>query len=113
MRRGKILDTDVTLRGLTHTWPHDVNVLLVGPRGQNATIMSDVGGNFDVSNVTLTLDDEAANSMSEAGQLVGGTFKPSNPTEPLDSFPGAPAPSGWWRSRPSTARTPTGPGAST
>ena len=94
MRWGKILDADVTLMGLTHTWPHDVNVHLVGPRGQNATIMSDVGGNFDVSNVTLTLDDEAANSMSEAGQLVGGTFKPSNPTEPLDSFPGAPAPSG-------------------
>ncbi len=97
-KRGKILDVNVTLRGFSHTYPDDVDVLLVSPRGHNAIIMSDVGGSADVSNITLGLDDEAANSLPGTAQLVSGTFKPTNVNHPLDSvdsFPSpAPAPSG-------------------
>jgi subtilisin-like proprotein convertase family protein len=101
MRRGKILDVNVTLRGFSHTYPDDVDVLLVGPRGQNLIIMSDAGAAFDVSNLELRLNDEAVGWLPDETQLFGGTYRPSNWTHTygsgnieVDSFPGAPAPSG-------------------
>ena len=56
----------VRLNNLTHTFPADIDILLVGPGGQNAIIMSDVGGGDDVTGITLTLDDAAANPMPSA-----------------------------------------------
>jgi subtilisin-like proprotein convertase family protein len=89
-----ILDVNVSLRGLSHTFPDDINVLLVGPHGQNAIVMSDVGGNPDVSGITLTLDDEAASSLPDGTQLVTGSFRPTN-VGAGDGFPPpAPTPSG-------------------
>ena len=72
-----VRDVNVVLRGYTHTWPDDVDVLLVhGER--NRTILSDAGGERDVNNITLKLDDEALNGLRNDSQLTGGTFKPSN-----------------------------------
>ncbi len=68
----------VTLRALSHSFPDDVDLLLVGPGGQNAIILSDVGGGDDVFFVDLTLDDDAASNLPDAGPLVEGTFKPTN-----------------------------------
>lgn len=79
---------------LSHTFPDDVDILLVGPSGQTAIIMSDVGGSGDVTNVILGLDDAAANDLPDNGPLVAGTFKPTN-FGTGDNFPGpAPAPAG-------------------
>jgi subtilisin-like proprotein convertase family protein len=80
----------VRLTNLSHTFPDDIDMLLVGPDGQNAIIMSDVGGSTDLSGLTLTLDDTAANSMPDATQIVSGTFKPTN-FDAVDAFP-PPAP---------------------
>src|SRR5215217_3814493 len=44
----------VTLVGLRHTFPDDIDVLLVGPRGQKMVLMSDVGGARQITDVTLT-----------------------------------------------------------
>ncbi len=86
----------VTLANFSHGFPDDVDVLLVGPQGQTAIIMSDVGSNLSISPnapVTLTLDDAAASSLPDAGMLSTGTFKPTNvdPGAVADVFP-APAP---------------------
>jgi hypothetical protein len=62
-------------------------VLLVGPKGQKALLMSDVGGG-DVANaiadVNLILDDEAAaslpDSMPHAENMTSGTYKPTQGT---------------------------------
>ena len=57
---GTITHVQVKLNGVTHSFPDDIDILLVGPGGQNAIIMSDVGGgNPGATNVTLTLDDLA------------------------------------------------------
>lgn len=75
---GAIRDVTVTLYGLSHTWPDDLDVLLVGPEGQNVMLMSDAGGSLDVENVTLKFDDAAADFLPDSGQIVSGTFKSTN-----------------------------------
>ena len=58
-----------------------MDMLLVGPAGQMAIIMSDAGGFGAISNVTLTLDDFAANPLpggTPAPPVVSGTYQPAN-----------------------------------
>jgi hypothetical protein len=77
LKRGKIRDVNVKLKNFSETIPEDADLLLVGPRGQTAVVMSDVGDSLPANGVTLTLDDQAANSLT-TGQLINGTFKPTN-----------------------------------
>jgi subtilisin-like proprotein convertase family protein len=73
-----VLDVNVTLSGLSHNYPDDIDAVLVGPRGQSTMLVSDVGAGADVSGVTLTLDDEAPASMPDETALAAGTFKPTD-----------------------------------
>ena len=83
----------VTLNGFSHFYPADVDILLIGPGGQNVMLMSDVGTFFPVNNLNFTFDNVSGTSMPSAAQLSSGTFKPTNfdPTGDVDGFP-APAP---------------------
>jgi hypothetical protein len=89
---GTVANVTVTLNNLTHSSPNDLDVLLVGPGGQKAIILSDaIGTNSQaLSNVTLTFDDHAAGFLPEFGIVSPGTFRPTD-YPPGDSFP-APAP---------------------
>jgi subtilisin-like proprotein convertase family protein len=73
-----VLDVNITLTGLTHGYPDDIDAVLVGPRGQSTMLVSDVGGGTDASGVTLTLDDDAPAAIPDETALVGGTFKPTD-----------------------------------
>jgi subtilisin-like proprotein convertase family protein len=84
---GTVRSVRVTLNGLQHTFPSDIDVLLVGPQGQQVILLSDVGGGTDIVGVSITLDDAAP--AAAPAVLVSGTFKPSN-VGGGDSFPGAP-----------------------
>jgi hypothetical protein len=42
--KGKIHDVNLRLIDFGHSYPDDVEVLLVGPRGQTAVVMATVGG---------------------------------------------------------------------
>ncbi|MGB8507462.1 MAG: lamin tail domain-containing protein [Pyrinomonadaceae bacterium] len=88
---GNISALTVTITGLSHTFPDDVDMMLVAPDGTKMIIWSDVGGSTAATNVNITLDDAAAALLPDAGPLVSGTFRPSdvNATDP--PFP-APAP---------------------
>jgi hypothetical protein len=82
----------VTLTGLSHTYPDDLDILLVGPRGQTVVLMSDCGGGAALRSVNLTFDDGAASKLPDNTQISSGTFKPTNiTTRAPDSWP-APAP---------------------
>ena len=77
-----------------HTYPDDIDVLLVGPGGQNAILMSDAGGGITVNDLSLTLDDAAATELADEAPLGSGTFRPTNWVAG-DTFPApAPSPSG-------------------
>src|SRR5262245_21981197 len=53
-------DLSVTVFGLSHTFPADIGLLLVGPTGQTALLMAEAGSNCDISGVNLTFTDGAA-----------------------------------------------------
>ena len=74
---GNITKVTVTLLTVSHTWPDDINVLLVGPTGQKALLMANVGGSADAVNLNLTFDDTAGTSLPDETILSGGTFKPT------------------------------------
>jgi len=90
-KRGRIKDVNVRIPAFFHDFPQDVDLLLVGPQGQQAIIFSDVGGNTPTpSQRDVTLDDEATQVLTANDPLVNGTFKPTN-VGGGDEFP-SPAP---------------------
>jgi subtilisin-like proprotein convertase family protein len=83
----------VELNGINHTFPDDIDILLVAPNTPDtATIMSDVGGSTVVTGINLSLTDGAP-AIPDAGPLVTGTFAPTNvnPGTGTEAWP-APAP---------------------
>ncbi|GAB3821860.1 hypothetical protein GCM10028820_31290 [Tessaracoccus terricola] len=91
---GAVSDVSVTLTGLTHLFVNDLDVLLVGPGGQNVVLMSDVGEStyaLSASGAVVTLTDGAA-QFPDSGTLASGSYAPSDETgSDADVFP-APAP---------------------
>jgi subtilisin-like proprotein convertase family protein len=89
---GTVTDVDLKLNGFSHTYPDAAKVELVGPSGTSVTVMSGAGGSYDVSNIDLTLDDEATSALPSWNQLSGGSFRPRSP---LSAFDGT-NPNGVW-----------------
>ena len=100
MPNGVITDVDLLLFDVTHVQPEDIDILLAKDDGRRALVMSDVGRNNAITNVDLTLDDEAAASMPASifdPPLDSESYQPTNFTQPVDvddfAAP-APAPNG-------------------
>jgi uncharacterized repeat protein (TIGR01451 family) len=87
---GSVGKVTVTLSNLTHSFPEDLDILLVSPAGQRVLLLSDAGASFAANGVTLTLDDEAPNAIPAAAPLTSGRFRPTD-FAPADSFNGNPA----------------------
>jgi subtilisin-like proprotein convertase family protein len=87
-----ITKVTVTLNNLSHSYPDDLDILLVGPTGATTMLMSDAGGGFGISSVKLTFDAASAVSPPNSTQIVAGTYRPGNfgANDPFS----APAPSG-------------------
>jgi uncharacterized repeat protein (TIGR01451 family) len=75
---GVVTKATVTLNGLTHGFPHDVNVLLVSPARGTTLLMSHTGGGYAVTNLTLTFDDASTNTLPNTDPLTSGTVEPSS-----------------------------------
>jgi subtilisin-like proprotein convertase family protein len=90
---GAVSKVTVTLVGLTHSYPADVDVLLVGPAGTNVVLMSGCGGADSVSGLTLKFDDGAASSLPQWTPITSGTWKPTDFSAGSVNFP-SPAPIG-------------------
>ncbi len=89
---GTVGRIEVSLFGVSHTFPDDIDVLLVGPSGANVLLMSDCGTGYDISNVDLTFADDGP-PLPENTQIVSGTYQPTNYGVSTDLF-AAPAPVG-------------------
>jgi hypothetical protein len=76
---GASIDTiTVTLTGLSHASLDNVDALLVPLSGPTVELMSDVGGQFPVTNLNLTFDDAAHSSLPQNASPSSGTYKPTN-----------------------------------
>jgi uncharacterized repeat protein (TIGR01451 family) len=91
-----VFKVTVRLNYLNHPLSKDFDVLLVGPRGQSALLMSDAGAG-SLGGVTLTFDDAAEVALPSTGVIAAGVYRPSNYGAALDVFP-PPAPPGPWAS---------------
>jgi len=90
---GTISNVTVTLRGYRHSWPDDVDVLLVGPGGHKVLLMSDAGGGNARQGINLTFDDGAVQTLPDSSVVNGGNYRPTNFDTNSDNFP-SPAPNG-------------------
>ena len=98
---GTITDVNVAINNIncaanggSGVYPDDMDVLLVGPAGQDTMLISDVYGDYNtsvpLSGVTLTLDDAAANLVPANpanGAPASGTFKPTDDDTDLEELP--------------------------
>ncbi|CAD5963917.1 Thermitase [Planktothrix agardhii] len=89
---GNIANIQVSLSGLSHTWPDDVDMFLRGPGGQKVMLMSDAGDFADLNNVNLTFSDSASGTLPDGSQITSGTYRPTD-YQVGDTFP-TPAPAG-------------------
>jgi subtilisin-like proprotein convertase family protein len=102
-----VSDVNAKFSNLSHTFPNDIDALLVAPTGKSVVLMSDTpggnvpGGNppcaIDATNVTLNFDDAAPSGIPDATGLASGTYKPTDDdrnlcgSNPADDWP-SPAP---------------------
>ena len=75
----------ITLRGITHTFPADIDVAVVSPTATPVILMSDAGGGADIVNVNYTFND-AASAQLGGGFNPSGTYRPTN-LGTTDNFP--------------------------
>jgi subtilisin-like proprotein convertase family protein len=109
---GNISRMRVELRGFFHSFPEDVDVVLVGPGGGSVILMSDAGGKYAVTNVNLAFEDAASLELPTGTWLSSGLYRPANdggldpdlfavpgPSPPygtaLNDFAGKQAAGGW------------------
>ncbi|MBK8464478.1 MAG: hypothetical protein IPL32_01480 [Chloracidobacterium sp.] len=83
----------VTLFGVQHQFPDNMDFLLVGPAGQKFVLMADAGGALPQASpgVNLTFDDAAGQVLPDSGPLTTGSFEPTTWEPGQGVFP-APAP---------------------
>jgi subtilisin-like proprotein convertase family protein len=94
-QEGLITDLDVTIDGIWHQNPDDLDLLLVGPQGQKVILMSDACGSFGVKAFGWVWDDEAPAPMPDGDGTNVCTARFHKPAdyEPGDAWP-TPAPPG-------------------
>ncbi len=91
---GVVTQISVTLNGLSHSSPDDLDMLLVGPGGQTFHFWSDAGGANAVENVSVTIADNGETPLPDSAVIVdGATYRPFNADTVGDDFP-VPAPGG-------------------
>jgi subtilisin-like proprotein convertase family protein len=91
---GKVSGVQVRLLGLTHYRPDDLDILLVSPDNRHVLLMSDVGGDTDVSAIDLTFA-STGTAMPDNAALSSGTYQPTNYETNTDVF-FAPAPNQYY-----------------
>jgi subtilisin-like proprotein convertase family protein len=92
---GTVNDAIVILQGFTHTFPDDVDMMLVSPSGTRVMLQSDAGGGANVSldygiGNSLTLD---GRHIPDMAPIEVGYYLPGDYGGPPETMP-APAPAG-------------------
>ncbi len=63
---GRILDVDVEIKGITHSYVDDLNLLLVGPTGRKVVLAANACGPHPIVDFSWTFDDDAPVSLTDS-----------------------------------------------
>src|SRR5262245_22599535 len=74
----RIVDLKVTLVGLSHTFPADLDFLLVGPGGTNLEFWSDAMGAVPISNGNFGISDNGVFMLPFPGGFAPDTYRPAD-----------------------------------
>jgi len=74
---GSIVDINVSLIGLTSTWPDDLIIALLNPLNDAVYLMHSADGSGDINNINLIFDDQALGLLSNYGQIRTGSYQVS------------------------------------
>jgi uncharacterized repeat protein (TIGR01451 family) len=82
---GPLNHLSITLHGLTHRYPDDLDILLVGPNGAKVMLMSDAGGGNAnaLNNATIVFDDSATAVIPDQTRITNGTYRAANYLAPF------------------------------
>ncbi len=88
---GYVSKVTVTVSNMSHTYPHDIGILLVGPATN--TVLMDAAAQYfeDMTSTTLTFDSTAAAALPSQGFLTSGAYRPAD-YNPADVFTNAAPP---------------------
>jgi len=77
---GQVSKVTVTVSNISHTFPRDVGMMLVGPDGRRLVLMSYAVGGWEnaLNGVTLTFDDGVTNRLPISGPVTSGAYQPTN-----------------------------------
>ncbi len=98
---GPVVDLELRIARLAHTWVGDLTVTLTSPAGTTVTLMDRPGAGVDGASgndfVELVLDDHAATAIEDipATSPAGGYSGRLRPDEPLSAFDGEPRQGTW------------------
>jgi len=88
---GTLQKVTISLNGLTHSFPDDIDMMVTGPNGNSLIAFSDVGGGSAVSALNIILDSTAGTVLPDGTTLASGAFRPADFLVGSDTF-AAPAP---------------------
>ena len=74
--QGRLVNIQISLHGLSHTYPNDLGAVVVAPSGTAAILFSGPGSNIRAVDLDFVFDDNAAETLPSVGALSSGTFKP-------------------------------------
>ena len=67
------------LNGVTHSWPRDLELFLLGSNGKVCALMSDAGGSSPgIQYVDLTFDDSAPSPIARSVAPITGIYQPTD-----------------------------------
>ncbi|MCX8156409.1 MAG: hypothetical protein N3J91_08190 [Verrucomicrobiae bacterium] len=77
---GSVGKVTVTVSNLSHAFPRDISMMLVGPQGQRVVLMGYAVGGWEnaLQGVTLTFDDAATNALPANAAVSSGRYRPTN-----------------------------------
>ena len=74
----RVKTLSITLTGLSHTFPDDLDFLFVGPDGTNLEFWSDAGGGTAIVTQNYTIRDSASPVLPDSGGVATGTYRPAD-----------------------------------
>jgi uncharacterized repeat protein (TIGR01451 family) len=79
-----VANVSVTVSNLYHSYPSDIELLLVGPGGQSSVLMSDAAQQTTMSSpATITFDQTAPTALQASAALASGSFRPGQFNTPV------------------------------